>query len=86
MPPNAVLLSRVHSKRIELNCSARTAAVQLVNFVTLTRVTNNASCNWVNLVPVSSVHLVCCEHGFTISAWLSVVTIRYDATWDIYVQ
>jgi len=26
--------------------------------VTLTRVTNNASCNWVNLVPVSSVQFI----------------------------
>ena len=37
------------------NCSARTAALQPINFVTPTRVTNNASCNWVNLVQVSSV-------------------------------
>ena len=36
-------------------CSARTAAPQPINFVTLTLVTNNASCNWVSLVHVSSV-------------------------------
>ena len=50
--------SRVHSTRTELefaNCSAHTAALQPINFETLTRVTNNASCNWVNLVQVSSV-------------------------------
>ena len=29
--------------------------LQPINFVTLTRVTNNASSNWVNLVQVSSV-------------------------------
>ena len=32
-----------------------TATLQPINFVTPTRVTNNASCNWVNLVQVSSV-------------------------------
>ena len=37
------------------NCSACTSGLQPINFVTLTRMTNNASCNWVNLVPVSSV-------------------------------
>jgi len=31
---------------------------QPIGFVTLTRVTNSASCNWVNLVQVSSVQLV----------------------------
>jgi len=39
--------------------------VQPINFVTLTRVTNNASCNWVNSVKVSSVQFVCCERGLT---------------------
>ena len=51
----------------ELNCSARTAALQPINFVTLTRATNNASCNWVSLVQVSSVQFswsIYCEHGF----------------------
>ena len=47
----------------ELNCSARTTALQPINFVTLMRVTNNAWCNWVNLVQVSSVQFICCEHG-----------------------
>jgi len=44
----------------ELNWRSRTAvrALQPMNFVTLTRVTNNASCNRVNLVRVSSVHLL----------------------------
>jgi len=37
-----------------VNCSP-TAALQPINLVTLTLVTNNASCNWVNLVQVSSV-------------------------------
>ena len=37
------------------NCIARTAALQPINFVTLTRATNNASGNWVNLVQVRSV-------------------------------
>ena len=45
---------------LKLNCderkySARTAALQPINFVTVTRVTNNASCNWVNMVQVGSV-------------------------------
>jgi len=35
----------------------RAAAVQPITFVTLTRVTNNASCNWVSLVQVNSVQL-----------------------------
>ena len=51
----------------ELNCSARTAALQPINFVRLTRATNNASCNWVSLVQVSSVQFswsIYCEHGF----------------------
>ena len=39
----------------ELDWSSRTAALQPINFVTLTRVANDASCNWVDLVPVSSV-------------------------------
>ena len=45
--------------------SSRTAALQPINFVTLTRVTNNASCNWVNLVQVSSVqfHVVVVVYG-----------------------
>ena len=30
----------------------RTAALQPINFVTLTRMTNNVSCNWVHLVKV----------------------------------
>jgi len=34
---------------------ARTAALQPINFVTQTRVTNSTSCNWVNLVHVSLV-------------------------------
>ena len=42
----------------ELNCCARTAALQPINFVTLTPVTNNASYNWVNLVQVSSVQFI----------------------------
>ena len=37
------------------NCSARTAALQPINVVTLTRVTNDASCNLVNFVQVRSV-------------------------------
>jgi len=45
------------------NCSTHTAALQPINFVTLMRVTNNAWCNWVNLVQVSSVQFTCCEHG-----------------------
>ena len=48
-------LSLVHSRRTELNCSARTAALQPIILVMLTRVTNNASCNWVSLVSVTSV-------------------------------
>jgi len=32
--------------------------LQPIKFVTLTRVTNNASCNWVNFVQVSSVQFV----------------------------
>jgi len=39
----------------ELNCSP--AALQPINFVTLTRVTNDALCNWVNSVQVSSVQV-----------------------------
>ena len=46
---------RVHSRRTELNCGARTAALQPISFVTLTRVTNSASRNWVNLIEVGSV-------------------------------
>ena len=42
----------------ELSCSTSTAALQPINFVTLTRVTNNASCNWVNFVQVSLVRLL----------------------------
>jgi len=30
--------------------------LQPINFATLTRATNNASCNWVNLVQISSVY------------------------------
>jgi len=78
--------SRVQNQNMGTNLS-RSATLQPINFVTLTRVTNNASCNWVNLVQVSStavnspiakhvlrtpvgelqfssVHFVCCEHGF----------------------
>ena len=47
--------SRVHNRRTELNCNARTAALQPINFVTPTRVTNDAACNWVNFVQVRSV-------------------------------
>jgi len=43
--------SPVHSRRTELNCSA----LQPISFVKLTRVTNHASCNWVNWVRVTSV-------------------------------
>jgi len=38
-----------------MTAAARTAALQPISFETLTRVTNNASCNWVNLVRVGSV-------------------------------
>ena len=62
----SVSLSRVHRRRTEqnwielncgyiVNCGARTAALQPINFVTLTRVTNDASWNWVNSLQVSSV-------------------------------
>ena len=46
----------------ELNCSSRTATAALlpINFVTLTRVTNNASCYWVNLMQVNSVQYSSC--------------------------
>ena len=37
-----------------------TPVLQPINFVTLTLVTNNASCNWVNLVQVSSVQFARC--------------------------
>jgi len=47
-----VKLKGVHSRKTEVNCSSR---LQPINFETLTRVTNNAPCNWVNLVHVSSV-------------------------------
>ena len=40
---------------VDMVVQRRTAALQPINFVTLTRVTNSASCNWVNLVQVSSV-------------------------------
>ena len=39
----------------ELQFANWSSAVQPINFVTLTRVTNKASCNWVNLVQLSSV-------------------------------
>ena len=42
-------------KWIELNSSLRTRELQPINCVTLTRVTNNASCNWVNSAQVGSV-------------------------------
>jgi len=38
-----------------LHCSR--AAVQPISFMTLTRMTNSATCNWVNLMQVSSVEL-----------------------------
>jgi len=44
-----------HSRPTQLNCCALTAALQPISFVTLTRVTNNASYNWVSLVQVRSV-------------------------------
>jgi len=52
-----------------INSPALHCSPAAINFVTLTRVTNSASCNWVNLVQVSSVQFssvqfVCCEHGF----------------------
>ena len=36
----------------------------LINFVTLTLVTNSASCNWVNLLQFSSVLLGGCDLSF----------------------
>jgi len=44
---------RVHSRWNELDWT-RVRQLQPINFVTLTRVTNSASCNWVNLMQVSS--------------------------------
>jgi len=44
-----------HTNWTELNCRACTAAMQPIDFATLTRVTNNASCNWVNSAQGSSV-------------------------------
>ena len=37
--------------------------LQPINFVTLMRVTNNASCNWVNLVQFNLVQFVCYEQS-----------------------
>ena len=54
------------AEMIELNSSLRTRELQPINFVTLTRVTNNASCNWVNSVRVSSVQFGLCEHAFKV--------------------
>ena len=39
--------------------------MQPINLVTSTSVINNASCNWVNLVQVSSVQFGCCKRGLT---------------------
>jgi len=70
------LLSRVlrRTNWIELNCSSQTGvrevqlcahcSLQPINFVTLTRMTNNALCNWVNLMHFSSVQFVFCECCF----------------------
>ena len=66
----------------ELNwtvCSARTAALQPINFVTLTRATKNASRNWVNITQVSSVQFVCCEYGFTLQVAAVVARNRVAA-------
>ena len=54
--------SRVQNQNMGTNLS-RSATLQPINFVTLTRVTNNASCNWVNLVQVSSIQFHCCEQS-----------------------
>jgi len=66
-----------HTNWTELNCRACTAAMQPIDFATLTRVTNNASCNWVRAVQFSSVQFACCEHGFTTrpsTCWREVCT------------
>ena len=52
---STTLWTAAHNCWIELNRIARTAALQPINFVTLTRVTNDASWNWVNSLQVSSV-------------------------------
>ena len=46
---------QLHWKACVRICSAGTAALQPIKFVTSTRVANKALCNWVNLVQVSSV-------------------------------
>ena len=63
---------------LRANCSARIAALQPINFVTLTRVTNNASCNWVNLVQVSSVQFVCCAVNTAFSYRLFACVRRWS--------
>ena len=55
--------------RIENDASLQFTVYELgpINFVTLTRMTNNASCNWVNLLQVSSVQFGGCEPSFRYS-------------------
>jgi len=71
----------------KLNCS------QLNNFVTLTRVTNYASCNWVNLVQVSSVQLGRREHSHwntwvqnSSGTWVHFSSIRRLSMWTLPLQ
>ena len=62
----------VYRKVTAKNIFLITAALQPINFVTLTRVTNNASCNWVNLVQVRSVQFSSPTFGVNTSTGIPV--------------
>ena len=57
----------------------RTAALQPINFATLTRVTNNASCNWVNLLQVSSVRFGSCAVNSSIGKHVFRTPVQFSS-------
>ena len=69
--PSDLTVKEVHNTRtecgMELNCSSRNAVGELqpTNCATPTRVTNNASCNWVNFI--RSVQFNGCEHALILT-------------------
>ena len=70
---------QIHAAPFHVVYIPRTAALQPINFATLTRVTNNASCNWVNLLQVSSVRFGSCAVNSSIGKHVFRTPVQFSS-------
>jgi len=70
---------QIHAAPFHVVYIPRTAALQPINFATLTRVTNNASCNWINLLQVSSVRFGSCAVNSSIGKHVFRTPVQFSS-------